>query len=150
MPILELATLIPERTPKEVFDFCLDGANFPKIFPEPVFPVGKLDMTNMRIEEGRVFGFWLVMFWLIPAKWQVRIAEVRPNQYFIDEMLSGPMKSFRHQHIVAAADGGTLYTDRVVYSAIGGRIVESLLVNRYMLRIFQARHRNMLVLLGKV
>ena len=34
MPVLELTTLIPGRTPEQVLDFCLEGVNFPKIFPE--------------------------------------------------------------------------------------------------------------------
>ena len=149
MPILERATLIPNRTPEEVFEFCLDGANFPKIFPEPVRAVGDVDIADLRIEQGREFQFWHWMFYCIPAKWKVRIAEVKTNQYFIDEMLKGPMKSFRHQHIVAKAPGGTLYTDRVTYSGIGGRLSEWLLVDWYMARIFDARHRNMLELLKK-
>ena len=33
MPILELTTLIPGRTPDQVLDFCLEGVNFPRIFP---------------------------------------------------------------------------------------------------------------------
>lgn len=32
MPVLELTTLIPNRTPELVLEFCLEGANFPKIF----------------------------------------------------------------------------------------------------------------------
>jgi ligand-binding SRPBCC domain-containing protein len=147
MPILERATVIPNRTPEEVFEFCIDGANFPEIFPEPVRPVGDIDIAQLRIEQGREFQFWHWMFWCIPAKWRVRIVEVKPNEYFTDEMLNGPMKSFRHQHIVSPVLGGTLYTDRVTYSAFGGRLTELLFVDRYMARIFDARHRNMLKLL---
>ena len=150
MPILERATVIPDCRPEEVFEFCIDGANFPKIFPEPVRPVGNINIADLRIEQGREFQFWHWMFWCFPVKWRVRIAEVKPNEYFIDEMLSGPMKSFRHQHIVSAVPGGTLYTDRVTYGAIGGRFTEFLFVDRYMARIFDARHRNMLMLLNNV
>lgn len=149
MPILERATIIPHRTPEEVFEFCLDGANFPKIFPEPIRPVGKSGNVDLRIAHGREFQFRHWMFGCVPARWEVRIAELRPNDYFIDEMLKGPMKTFRHQHIVAPASGGTLYTDRVTYSAFGGRLAELLLVDWYMARIFDARHRNMLALLAK-
>ena len=150
MPILERTTLIPDRTPHEVFDFCLDGANFPKIFPELVRPVGQVDIDQLRIEAGREFAFWHFMFGFLPVKWRVRIAEVQPDHYFVDEMLSGPMKAFRHLHSVAAAPGGTLYTDRVSYRAIGGRCAEKLFVERYMAHIFEARHRNMLVFLARV
>jgi ligand-binding SRPBCC domain-containing protein len=57
------------------------------------------------------------------------------------------LAAFRHEHRVAAGEGGTLYTDRVTYSVIGGALTEALLVNAYMRRIFEVRHRNMLRLL---
>lgn len=147
MPTLELTTLIPDRTPEEVLDFCLEGVNFPKIFPERVTPLGDIDLNNLRIEEGRQFRFRHWMFNLIPSNWTVTIREVS-DTHFVDEMLKGPLRAFRHEHRVAAGEGGTLYTDRVTYSAIGGAFSEGLLVNGYMRRIFEARHRNMLQLLG--
>lgn len=150
MPVLEKSILIPGCTPEEVFEFCLDGANFPAIFPEPIQAIGNLDPANLRIEAGREFHFRHWMFGIVPATWHVRIADVQSNQYFIDEMLKGPMKSFRHEHRVAEAPGSTLYTDRVEYAAIGGVIAERLFVDRYMRNIFVARHKNMLSLLKKI
>ncbi|CAH0156493.1 hypothetical protein SRABI123_00843 [Pseudomonas sp. Bi123] len=147
MPVLELTTLIPDRTPGQVLDFCLEGANFPKIFPERVTSRGDIDLDNLRIEAGREFRFRHWMFNLIPSNWTVVIREVG-DTHFIDEMFKGPLRAFRHEHRVAAGEGGTLYTDRVTYAAIGGALTEGLLVNAYMRRIFAARHRNMLRLLG--
>ncbi|MDX9669305.1 MULTISPECIES: SRPBCC family protein [unclassified Pseudomonas] len=146
MPVLKLTTLIPARTPAQVLDFCLDGTNFPKIFPERVTPLGDVDLNNLRIEAGRQFRFRHWMFNLIPSNWTVVIREVG-NSHFVDEMLKGPLRAFRHEHRVAAGEGGTLYTDQVTYAALGGRFSERLLVDAYMRRIFEARHRNMLQLL---
>ncbi|NWA24090.1 SRPBCC family protein [Pseudomonas gingeri] len=150
MPVLEKTTLIKGRSCAEVFDFCLEGANFPKIFPERVTPLGKIDIADLRIEQGREFRFRHWMFGFIPANWTVRIREVKDNQHFIDEMIKGPLSAFRHEHRVEAAEGGTLYTDRVTYRAIGGALLERLFVNDYMNRIFDARHRNMQQLLDIV
>ncbi|CAH0156414.1 MULTISPECIES: SRPBCC family protein [Pseudomonas] len=147
MPVLELTTLIPNRTPEFVLDFCLEGLSFPKIFPERVTLLSDLDLSNLRIEAGRQLRFCHWMFNLIPANWTVVIREVG-DHHFIDEMLKGPMAEYRHEHRVEAAQGGTLYTDRVTYKVIGGALVEWLLVNGYMRRVFAARHRNMLKLLG--
>lgn len=147
MPVLELTTLLKGRTPEHVLDFCLEGSNFPKIFPERVTPLGNLDLNSLRISAGREFCFRHWMFGFIPANWTVVIREVS-DHHFIDEMLKGPLSAFRHEHRVAAAEGGTLYTDRVTYAAIGGAPMEWLMVNAYMRRIFEARHRNMLQLLG--
>ncbi|MGE8064756.1 polyketide cyclase [Pseudomonas sp. NPDC089569] len=146
MPTLELTTLIPRRTPAQVLDFCLDGVNFPKIFPERVTPLGHVDPHDLRIEAGRQFRFRHWMFNAVPANWTVVIREVS-DCHFVDEMLKGPLRAFRHEHRVAAGEGGTLYSDRVTYSAIGGALMERLVVNAYMRRIFEARHRNMLKLL---
>lgn len=147
MPVLQLSTLIPGRSPAQVLDFCLEGSNFPKIFPERVTPLGAIDVDDLRIREGREFRFRHWMFGVIPATWKVVIREVG-HSHFVDEMLKGPMRAFRHEHRVEAAEGGTLYTDRVTYAAFGGAALEWLLVNAYMQRIFRARHRNMLLLLG--
>jgi ligand-binding SRPBCC domain-containing protein len=147
MPVLQVTTLIPNRTPDFVLDFCLEGLNFPNIFPERITLLSDIDLSNLRIEAGRQFRFRHWMFNVIPANWTVVIREVG-EQHFIDEMLEGPMAAFRHEHRVEAGEGGTLYTDRVTYAAIGGAFTETLLVNAYMRRIFAARHRNMLRLLA--
>ncbi|EJM00102.1 hypothetical protein PMI18_03201 [Pseudomonas sp. GM102] len=147
MPVLELTTLVPNRTPEQVLDFCLEGINFPKIFPERVTLLSDIDLSNLRVEAGRQFCFRHWMFNVIPSNWTVVIREVG-DTHFVDEMLKGPLRAFRHEHRVAAGKGGTLYTDRVTYAAIGGAPLDWLLVNAYMRRIFQARHRNMLRLLG--
>lgn len=148
MPVLEKTTLIKGRSCAEVFDFCMEGVNFPKIFPERVTPLGDIDIADLRIAQGRQFRFRHWMFGFIPANWTVSIREVKDNEYFIDEMIKGPLRAFRHEHRVEAAEGGTLYTDRVTYNAIGGAWVERLFVNAYMDRIFVARHHNMQQLLG--
>lgn len=143
MPVLEKTTLIKGRSCAEVFDFCMEGVNFPKIFPERVTPLGDIDIANLRIEQGRQFRFRHWMFGIFPANWTVNIREVKDDEYFIDEMIKGPLSAFCHEHRVESTTGGTLYTDRVTYSAIGGALLEWLLVDAYMERIFEARHRNM-------
>jgi len=143
MAVLEKTVFIHSRTPAEVLAFCLDGKNFPLIFPEPVWPIGMIDPSDLMIEAGREFQFLHWMLYCIPCKWRVRIAEVIPNQRFVDEMLNGPLRRFRHEHLVVPSIDGTLYTDRVEYEPYGGRLVDILFLNRYMSYIFAARHRNM-------
>lgn len=143
MATLEKTVLIRGRSIEDVFSYCVDGTNFPKIFPEPIRPVGKVNPYNLRIEAGREFEFIHWMMYCVPCKWRVRIVEVIPNERFIDQMVSGPLRRFRHEHIVQNGIGGTLYTDRVEYEPYCGRLAELLIVNAYMERIFVARHRNM-------
>ena len=146
MAVLQRSTFFRGRTPAQVLEFCLEGRNFPRIFPEPITPLGVVDEQDLRIVAGREFRFRHWMFGVVPANWTVRIREVG-DTHFIDEMLKGPLRAFCHEHRVEAAVGGTLYTDRVTYAAIGGVLLERLVVDRYMGRIFDGRHRNMLSLL---
>ncbi|MEN5092517.1 SRPBCC family protein [Pseudomonas protegens] len=147
MPVVERTTFLAGCSPAQVLDFCLEGVNFPKIFPEPVTPLGGIDLNDLRISAGRQFSFRHWMWGVIPANWTVVIREVS-DRHFVDEMLKGPLRAFRHEHRVEAAEGGALYTDRVTYRAIGGAPLERLVVNRYMARIFDARQRNMVRLLS--
>jgi ligand-binding SRPBCC domain-containing protein len=140
---MEKSVLIRDRDPAEVLAFCLDGANFPLIFPEPIRPIGKSAPADLCLAAGREFEYLHWMLFCIPCRWRVRIVEVRPGVSFVDEMLRGPMKRFRHEHIVEPHPEGTLYTDRLSYEAHGGKLAEMLFVDRYMDRLFRARHRNM-------
>ena len=143
METLTKSVVICGRLPAEVLTYCLDASNFPKIFPEPVTAVGKTDLSDMKIEQGREFHFRHWMLGFLPMRWHVRIAEVCADRYFVDEMICGPLKYFRHTHRVEIHRAGTLYTDTVQYAAYGGAMLTKSLVTPYLKRIFALRHRNM-------
>jgi hypothetical protein len=97
MPTLERTTLIPGARPRKCS--VLPGRRqFSEIFPERITPRGQVDPGDLRIEQGRVFHFRHWMFNCLPANWTVCIREVHDNAYFIDEMLKGPLRAFRHEH----------------------------------------------------
>ncbi|WDH25808.1 hypothetical protein [Pseudomonas chlororaphis] len=111
MPVLERTTFIAGRSPAQVLDFCLEGANFPKIFPERTSPLRGMDINDLRISAGRQFSFHHWMWSVIPATWTVVIRKVS-DRHFVDQRLQGPPRAFRHvalaglkQALVAAAAG---------------------------------------------
>nr|WP_259697225.1 hypothetical protein [Pseudomonas chlororaphis] len=111
MPVLERMTFIAGRSPAQVLDFCLEGANFPKIFPERTSPLRGVDINDLRISAGRQFSFRHWMWGVIPATWTVVIRKVS-DRHFVDQRLKGPLRAFRHvalagmkQALVAAAAG---------------------------------------------
>ena len=53
------------------------------------------------------------------AKWHARHVAYEKNRLFVDEMVSGPMKSWRHEHHFQKQDGGTLLTDSIDFVPIG-------------------------------
>jgi len=79
MPVLERMTFIAGRSPAQVLDFCLEGANFPKIFPERISPLRGVDINDLRISAGCQFSFRHRMWGVIPATWTVVICKYRPG-----------------------------------------------------------------------
>lgn len=57
--------------------------------------------------RARHVGLWLVL--------SSRITEYDAPSYFTDEMVSGPFKSFRHEHHFKQQDGKTAMTDIFYY-----------------------------------
>lgn len=53
------------------------------------------------------------------AKWHARHVAYEKNSLFVDEMVSGPMKSWRHEHHFQKQDRGTLLTDSIDFVPIG-------------------------------
>ena len=63
--------------------------------------------------------------------------------YFVDEMVKGAFKRFKHEHIFEEQDGGTLMVDVFDYkSPLGflGRIAEALFLEKYMTRLLTKRN----------
>ncbi|MGJ3509921.1 TIGR01777 family oxidoreductase [Enemella sp. A6] len=51
----------------------------------------------------------------VSTRWVARHVEYDPPRSFTDEMTSGPLRSWRHEHDFAEVDGRTLLIDRVSY-----------------------------------
>ena len=67
----------------------------------------------------------------------------RPN-YFVDEMVKGAFKSFRHEHHFTDFNGGTLMTDYFDYeSPVGilGKFADKLFLLNYMTDLLTERNR---------
>ncbi|MRI00032.1 cell division protein [Kriegella sp. EG-1] len=67
----------------------------------------------------------------------------RPN-LFVDEMVKGAFKSFRHEHYFENFNGGTLMTDSFDYeSPLGvlGKLADKLFLQKYMTDLLVKRNR---------
>jgi len=72
-----------------------------------------------------------------------RITEFDPPNRFVDEMVRGAFRRFRHEHQFLAVEGGTEMVDVFDYtSPLGplGRLADGLFLRRYMTRLLS--HRN--------
>lgn len=69
---------------------------------------------------------------------------MKSPDYFVDEMVFGAFKSFRHEHIFEASGAGTLMTDVFNYvSPLGvlGKLANVLFLNRYVTDLLVQRNK---------
>jgi ligand-binding SRPBCC domain-containing protein len=72
-----------------------------------------------------------------------RITEFDPPSRFVDEMVRGAFRRFRHEHQFLAAEGGTEMVDIFDYmSPLGplGSVADHLFLRRYMTRLLRERN----------
>ncbi|MEM9722192.1 MAG: SRPBCC family protein [Bacteroidota bacterium] len=71
----------------------------------------------------------------------------RPN-YFVDEMVKGAFKRFKHEHIFEEQEGQTLMKDVFEYeSPLGllGNMADALILEKYMRRLLEKRNETIKV-----
>jgi ligand-binding SRPBCC domain-containing protein len=71
-----------------------------------------------------------------------RVTVFEPPNRFVDEQVSGPFASFRHEHLFRSTETGTLMVDEWTHrSPLGlvGRIVDAVVLDRYLRRQLIAR-----------
>lgn len=129
-------------TPREkVFDFFSDARNLEDLTPQWLqFRI--LTPLPIEMREGaeieyrlRIHGF--------PARWKSEISHWEPPNRFVDVQLSGPYRRWIHEHTFKDANGGTLCEDAVDYAPLGGALVNKLLVEKDVKKIFDFRSQRL-------
>lgn len=86
---------------------------------------------------------WRARHFGVPFRMTSRISECDAPSRFVDEMVSGPFRAWRHEHQFVAADGGTTMLDRVEFESpagVIGRGANRLFLTRYMQRLLETRN----------
>ena len=97
---------------------------------------GLINLNETVTWRGRHFGIYQTHKSLISAM------EI-PN-YFVDEMLEGRFKSFRHEHTFVEKDGKTAMIDSIEYETpfgIFGSIFDRLILKKYLTDFIRERNR---------
>ena len=81
-------------------------------------------VTSGRIGLGEEVT-WRTRQFGVPITMTSRITELEAPNWFVDEQVRGPFRSFRHEHALIAEGDGTLMIDHVVLEAPLGRLSES-------------------------
>ncbi len=146
---------------KQVFAFFSDPANLPRILP----PGQRARIDQIRLvapqDEPGSHGFGgagvgteieislcPVPFLPVRAKWVARITGFARNQFFVDEQIRGPFKSWKHRHEFEsreqAGQAGTVLRDIVELEAgFGpfGKMAEALFIQRQLRGTFSHRQQ---------
>lgn len=123
----------------ELFPFFADAANLESITPAELrFRI--LTPLPITMARGALIDYRLRING-IPVRWRTEISTWDPPVRFVDRQLRGPYRWWIHEHEFIEIDGGTLMRDRVEYGVLGGAIVNRLLVQRQVERIFGYRRR---------
>ena len=143
--LLECRVRLP-TPPEVVFAFLSDPANLLRLTP-PWMRVETVPPVPAALGAGVEFAH-RVRTRGVTLRWQSRIELWDPPRRFIDIQVRGPFRSWRHEHSVAPADGGSELLDRVRYSVWGGRWVDRWVVRPDLDRMFAFRSRRLAELFG--
>ncbi len=85
--------------------------------------------------EGKHLGF--------RQRLTVKVVEFDRPHLFVDEMIEGNFKTFRHVHEFSPCDGGTLMRDTLIWTSpfgILGQLVDRLLLERHLRNLVGGRN----------
>ncbi|MBC2844964.1 SRPBCC family protein [Winogradskyella flava] len=141
MPTIEINTLI-----KADLKTCFDLSRNIDFHQE------SLEHSNEKAIAGKTTGLielgewvtWEARHFGIKQKLTSKITEFESPNYFVDEMVSGAFKSFKHEHIFQGIDGNTLMIDKFHFEApfgVLGKLVNTLFLKRYMTNLLITRNK---------
>lgn len=97
---------------------------------------GLINLNEKVTWRGKHFGVYLTHTSLISAM------EI-PN-YFVDEMIEGRFKSFKHEHTFVEKDGKTVMIDTIVYQTpfgIFGKLFDRLILKKHLINFISERNQ---------
>jgi len=131
----------------QAWPFFSDARNLERLTPEFLrFRMETPDPIEMG--EGTLIDYRLRIRG-VPIRWQSEITAWEPPYRFVDEQRRGPYRLWVHEHTFAADGDQTLARDLVHYDHFGGKLVNRILVEPDLRRIFAYRHRVLLEIFGE-
>ena len=141
MPVIELHTLINARV-EECFnlsrsiDLHLQSMQQHREKAIAGVTTGLINLHETVTWKARRFG--------LPFKMTVQITEMQYPVYFVDQMVNGPFKWFRHYHAFQHRGHQTLMTDEFVFrSPLGwlGKLVDNQILKAYLQKLLIQRNQ---------
>ncbi len=133
---------------EEAWPFFSSPGNLNLITP-PNLKFEILDHLPDEVYAGLLIHYRIRPMLNIPMKWVTEITAVVKNQFFIDEQIKGPYKTWHHEHHFRAVEGGVLMTDKLTYDigwGLLGRVAGRLWVDKQVQNIFTFREKKLMEL----
>jgi ligand-binding SRPBCC domain-containing protein len=140
MPLIYLETMI-NASPQLVFDLSRS------------VDLHKASMTHHREEivDGIRSGLmnkgdtvtWMAKHFGRSRTLKVKLTDVQPPTFFVDEMIEGDFKKMRHEHAFRSVENRTLMIDRFIFETpfgIVGKLINFLFLKNYMTRLLLERN----------
>ncbi|GAA4099667.1 SRPBCC family protein [Mucilaginibacter panaciglaebae] len=129
----------------ESWDFFTSPLNLAKITPPTTgFEVTSPFDVKSKVYEGMIITYKIKPLFGIKMDWMTEITHIKDQQYFVDEQRFGPYALWHHEHHFKAIDGGVHMADILNYAipyGVIGRLSNSLLVRKKILKIFAYREK---------
>ncbi|WP_158828310.1 SRPBCC family protein [Mucilaginibacter lacusdianchii] len=96
---------------------------------------GLIELGESVTWRARHFGIWQYL--------TSKITAMQPPYFFVDEMVSGTFRSFRHEHQFTSVEGKTVMVDKFNYTSpfrILGRLADYLFLETYMTKLLEQRN----------
>ncbi|MDB4973611.1 MAG: hypothetical protein JWN48_1952 [Myxococcaceae bacterium] len=130
------------HTPLEqLFPFFADAKNLEQLTP-PFLSFQILTPPPIDMHVGTLIDYRIKLR-IIPLTWRTLISAWEPPDRFIDEQLKGPYTLWRHEHLFEAQGDSTLVIDHVDYKVFGGSLINKLVVQPDLERIFAFRKQEL-------
>lgn len=132
---------IIRAAPERVFAFHELPDAFERLVPpwESVKIIQKADIKQIgsrAILEQKIFG-------LFPSRWVAEHTKYEPPRMFEDIQISGPFKSWQHQHIIEPYETGAVLRDEINFEPpfwIFGQIAAPVFILPKIEKMFAYRH----------
>ncbi len=132
---------IIKAAPERVFAFHELPDAFERLVPpwENAKVIQKADITKIgsrAIIEQKIFG-------VFPSRWIAEHTKYEPPEMFEDVQISGPFKSWRHQHIIKPHADGAILRDEIEFEPplwILGKIAAPIFITPKIEKMFAYRH----------
>ena len=140
MPVIELLTTI-----NAPIESCFDTARSIEVHVESTKHTGERTIagrTSGLIELGETVT-WRAKHFGIWQNLSSKITDFNSPNFFVDEMVSGAFKSFRHEHYFLGDDRQTIMRDVFIFeSPLGllGKLADWLFLKRYMTDLLVKRN----------